>query len=95
MDINDYQSQIRNFIDYPIEIGPFTVILDLQKNVGNLSEKLNKSLTTDHGSFSKEDKIKIAISLGDILYNVTNMASDLGLTMNDVVSINLTKHTSK
>ena len=63
MEINEYQTQIRNFIEYPVEVGPFTVILELQKNIGNLSEKLNKVLINDHGSFSQEDKIKVAISL--------------------------------
>ena len=91
MEINEYQTQIRNFIEYPVEIGPFTVILELQKNVGNLSEKLNKVLINDHGSFSQEDKIKVAISLGDILNNISNIATDLSLTMNDVISINMTK----
>jgi len=91
MEINEYQTKIRNFIEYPVEVGPFTVILELQKNVGNLSEKLNKVLINDHGSFSQEDKIKAAISLGDILNNISNIATDLSLTMNDVISINMTK----
>ena len=91
MEINEYQTQIRNFIEYPVEVGPFTVILELQKNIGNLSEKLNKVLINDHGSFSQEDKIKVAISLGDILNNISNIATDLSLSMNDVISINMTK----
>lgn len=95
MEINEYQTQIRNFAEYPVEIGPFTVILDLQKNVGTLSDKLNKVLVSDHGSFSREDKFKVAISLGDVLNNISNIATDLGLTMNDIISINLTKNAKK
>ena len=95
MEINDYQLQIRNFATYPVDIGPFTVILELQNNVGNLSQKLNKVLVNDHGTFSNEDKFKVAISLGDILNNISNIATDLNLTMNDIISINLTKHSKK
>ena len=95
MEINEYQTQIRNFAEYPVDIGPFTVILDLQKNVGILSDKLNKVLVVDHGSFSREDKFKAAISLGDILNNISNIATDLGLSMDDVISINLTKNSKK
>ena len=95
MEINEYQTQIRNFAEYPVEIGPFTVILDLHKNIGTLSDKLNKVLVNDHGSFSREDKFKVAISLGDILNNISNIATDLGLTMNDIISINLTKNSKK
>ena len=75
MEINEYQTQIRNFAEYPVEIGPFTVILDLQKNVGVLSDKLNKVLCADRGSFSREDKFKVAISLGDVLNNISNISS--------------------
>lgn len=92
MEINDYQLQIRNYATYPTDIGPFTVILELHNNVGKLSEKLNKVLVQDHGAFSNEDKLKVAISLGDILNNISNIATDLNLTMNDIISINLTKH---
>lgn len=95
MEINEYQTQIRNFADYPIDVGPFTVILELHHNVGRLSDKLNKVLIKDHGAFSKEDKFKVAISLGDILNNISNIATDLGLTMNDIISINLTKNSKQ
>ena len=92
MEINDYQKQIRDYIDYPLTLGPFSVILDLQNNVGNLSAKLNDALIKDHGSFTKETKTKAAISLGDILNNVCNIAYDLGFDMNDVIGMNITKH---
>ena len=89
MEANDYQLQIRNFIEYPLEIGPFSVILDLQKDVGTLSEKLNKVLVENHGSFEHKDKFKVAISLGDILFDISNIATDLGYTLNDIISLNL------
>ncbi len=92
MEINDYQKQIRDYIDYPVELGPFTLILDLQSEVGKLSEKLNEALVKDHGSFTKITKTKAAISLGDILNNVCNIAYDLGFSMNDIIGMNITKH---
>lgn len=92
MEVNDYQNQIRDYVDYPEELGPFSVILSLQNNVGKLSEKLNDSLMNDHGQFSKELTMKCIISLGDILFDLTNIAFDLGYTMNDVISLNITKH---
>jgi len=92
MEVNDYQNQILKYKDYPTEIGPFTVIMTLQSNIGKLSEKLNKVLLDKHGSFEQEDKFKTIISLGDILFDITNIATDLGYTLNDVISINLMKH---
>lgn len=92
MEVNEYQNQIRDYVEYPEELGPFSVILSLQNNVGKLAEKLNDSLTNDHGQFSKELTMKCIISLGDILFDLTNIAFDLGYTMNDVISLNITKH---
>ena len=92
MDINDYQKTIREYIDYPLELGPFSVILDLQNNVGALSNKLNDALVKDHGNFTKVTKTKAVISLGDILNNICNIAYDLGFDMNDVIGMNITKH---
>ena len=93
MEINDYQSEIQKYAEYPKEIGPFTVILTLQNDVGKLSEKLNNVLVNNHGKFERQDKIKTAISLGDILFDIASIASDLGYTMNDIISLNLVKHT--
>ena len=95
MDINDYQKTIREYIDYPLELGPFSVILDLQNNVGALSNKLNDALIKDHGNFTKENRMKTAISLGDILFDISNIATDLGYSMNDIISLNLMKHNTK
>lgn len=92
MEANEYQTQIRKYIEYPLEIGPFTVIMTLQKDLGNLSEKLNKVLIDKHGSFAHEDKFKVAISLGDILFDISNIATDLGYSLNDIISLNLMKH---
>ena len=85
MEINDYQKTIREYLDYPVELGPFSVILDLQNNVGILANKLNDALINDHGSFTKVTKTKAIISLGDILNNICNIAYD-------VIGMNITKH---
>ena len=61
MEINDYQKTIREYLDYPVEIGPFSVILDLQNNVGILANKLNDALIKDHGNFTKVTKTKAII----------------------------------
>ena len=91
MEISEYQAQIRNYIDYHVELGPFSVILDLVNNVGILSEKLHSVLEEKRGTFSDLDKNKVAISIGDILFDLTNMCSDLGINMDEVISLNLRK----
>lgn len=92
MDVNEYQEKIKEYINYPKEIGPYSTILALMGDTGKLSDKLNNSLINDRGSFDKKSSLNVIISLGDILFDITNMASDLGYTMNDIISINLMKH---
>lgn len=93
MDINEYQAKIREHINYPQEIGPYSIILALSQDLGRLSEKLNNVLINDQGNFDKKEAMKVAISLGDVLFDITNMASDLGFAMSDIISLNLMKYT--
>jgi NTP pyrophosphatase (non-canonical NTP hydrolase) len=92
MEINEYQTKAREWIDYPTEIGPYSIILALQEHVGSLSGKLNKVLKQDGGQFTKEESTKAAISLGDILFDICNLAYDLNHTMDEVISLNMLKH---
>ena len=92
MDINEYQSKIRDYVDYPLEVGPYSTILSLTKNLGVLSSKLNNVLIKDHGNFDKRNALNTIITLGDILFDISNMASDLGYSMSDVISLNLMKY---
>ena len=63
MDINDYQKTIREYIDYPLELGPFSVILDLQNNVGALSNKLNDALVKDPNVLKEmQDEVLIQLA---------------------------------
>ena len=91
MNINEYQDNIRQFANYHKELGPFEVILSLQNNVGLLSGKLHNILETGNGEFSDEEKVKLAISLGDILNDIANMASDLNITLDEVLALNIKK----
>ena len=91
MDITEYQENISQFIDYHKELGPFQLILRLSNNVGILSNKLYNILNTTNGEFTDEEKIKIAISLGDILQDIANMASDLNITLDEVIALNIKK----
>lgn len=91
MEIGNYQAEIRNYIDYHVELGPFSIILDLVNNIGVLSNKLHRVLEENRGTFSEMDKNKVAISIGDIMFDITNMATDLGLNMDEILGLNLRK----
>ena len=88
---NEYQDTIRQFVTYNRELGPFAVIMDLMSNVGILSGKLYNSLNDANGEFTNDEKLKIAISLGDILNNISNISADLNISMNEIISLNIKK----
>lgn len=91
MNINDYQDNVRQFSTYHKELGPFQLILDLTYNTGVLNNKLYNILQDKQGEFTNEEKIKLAISLGDIINNIANMASDLNITMEEILALNIKK----
>lgn len=91
MDAFEFQTQIRNFADYPVDLGPFYTVLGLQEEVGKLSEKLRTSLKDNNGTFSDRDLQRLQISMGDILYYIVRMCIDMGIELNDVLDICLKK----
>ena len=93
MEFNVYQENARQFANYHKELGPFSVILDLISNVGILGNKLYMALENNEGGFSDEEKAKVAISLGDIINNISNIASDLNINMDEIIALNLRKLT--
>lgn len=91
MNITDYQDNISQFVDYHKELGPFQIILRLTNNVGILNSKLYNILNNTNGEFTDEEKLKIAISLGDIINDVAHMATDLNITLDEVLALNIKK----
>ena len=91
MDFNTYQENARQFANYHKELGPFSVILSLVSNVGTLSNKLYYALEGNDGGFSDEEKLKVAISLGDIIYDISNIAADLQINLGEIIALNLKK----
>ena len=91
MNINEYQDNISQFVDYHKELGPFQLILRLSNNVGILSGKLYDILNDKNGEFTDEEKIKIAISLGDIINDIANISTDLNITLEEILALNIKK----
>ena len=91
MNITDYQDNISQFVDYHKELGPFQIVLRLTNNVGILNSKLYNILNDTNGEFTDEEKMKIAISLGDIINDVAHMATDLNITLDEVLALNIKK----
>lgn len=93
MDAFDFQTQLRNFTNYPVELGPYYTILGIYEELGILSEKLRTSLKDKEGKFTDRDIQRLQISIGDIIYYLTCMCTDIGANINDVLALCIKKQT--
>ncbi len=91
MEIKDYQEILKNFKDYPVELGMYYTIVGAQIDMGKLFEKIQVSLNDPEYILSDRDKQKIGISIGDVFYWLTSMISELGLNLEDVLDLNIQK----
>lgn len=93
MELNEFQNTLNKMSEYPRELGPYYTILAVQKEVGNLAEKLMANLEQEKPQFSKQDIMKISISIGDIIHQLLCMGADLGLTFSEIASLAIKKST--
>ena len=90
MDFNQYQEAARRTAIYPCENGLVYTALGLVGESGEVAEKGKKLIRGDlleQGQF-ENDMVK---ELGDVLWYVANLATELGVTLSDVAELNLTK----
>lgn len=93
MDFNTYQSAARNTAVYPgKDEGQWMYpALGLAGETGEICEKLKKALRDEQGVISPERKAALRKELGDVLWYIAALCSELGLAMDDVASFNIEK----
>ena len=92
MDLNNYQRQARNTALYPdLGSNPIYPALGLCGEAGEVADKVKKVLRDEAGVFSDERRQAIALELGDVLWYVAQLASELGYELEDVANQNLRK----
>ena len=91
MELNTYQKTALETAIYPLDKEIIYPALGLCGEAGEVAEKIKKVLR-DGGSFNDPETITaIAKELGDVLWYISAIASDLGLTLNKVAWMNLDK----
>lgn len=100
MDFNQYQRAAQDFAVYP-DNGAQTVnevvytTLGLNGEAGELADHVKKIIRDDHGEITNERQRALIRELGDCLWYVAMCASELGVTLADVASINIGKLTGR
>lgn len=92
MEFNEYDERAKKTAVYP-NIGNNYVypVLGLCGEAGEVSEKIKKVIRDFGGVMSDEQKEEIKKELGDVLWYVSAISSELGFSMEEVAQKNLEK----
>ena len=95
MDLSDYQRQSRRTAEYPREAWLAYPALGLAGEAGEVAEHAKKAIRDDEGKISDERKAAMAKELGDVLWYVAQLATELGLDLDEIAGQNLEKLLSR
>ena len=92
MDFATYQEKSRVTAVYP-DAGRTMVYptLGLAGEAGEVAEKVKKIIRDDGGVVSDTKRTEIAKELGDVLWYVSQIATELGVSLDDVAQGNIDK----
>jgi NTP pyrophosphatase (non-canonical NTP hydrolase) len=93
MEFNKYQELASTTATYKEKI--IYPTLGLNGEAGEIAEKVKKILRDKDGVFDEAFKLELAKELGDQLWYVAALASDLGLNLDDVAEMNIKKLASR
>jgi NTP pyrophosphatase (non-canonical NTP hydrolase) len=91
----DYQRLSRSTAEYPREAWLAYPALGLAGEAGEVAEHAKKAIRDDGGEVSDERRAAMAAELGDVLWYVAQLASELGLDLDAVAQANLDKLLSR
>ena len=96
MDLSTYQSRARETARYPgVGSNPIYPTLGLCGEAGEVADKVKKVIRDRGGSFSPEVIEALKLELGDVLWYVAQLSTELGLDLADVATANLEKLASR
>ncbi|MGC9031536.1 MAG: nucleoside triphosphate pyrophosphohydrolase family protein [Minisyncoccia bacterium] len=92
MDFKEYQKKSRKTAIYPNKGKNFIYpVLGLVGESGEVAEKIKKIIRDKKGIIKKEDKEEIKKELGDVLWYISQIATELKISLEEVALTNLKK----
>jgi NTP pyrophosphatase (non-canonical NTP hydrolase) len=93
--LSEYQVLSRRTAEYPRSAWLAYPALGLAGEAGEVAEHAKKAIRDDDGEVSEERRVAMAKELGDVLWYVAQLASELGLDLDQVAQGNLDKLLSR
>ncbi len=92
MKFSEYQKKSRVTAIYPNKDDNFIYpTLGLVGESGEIAEKIKKVLRDDEGKISDEKKTEIGKELGDVLWYISQLATELSVDLDEVAQGNIDK----
>ncbi len=91
----DYQRLSRRTAQYPREAWLAYPALGLAGEAGEVAEHAKKAIRDDAGQVSEERRATMAKELGDVLWYVAQLATELDLDLDEIADANLQKLLSR
>jgi NTP pyrophosphatase (non-canonical NTP hydrolase) len=95
MELSEYQALSRRTAQYPREAWLAYPALGLAGEAGEVAEHAKKAIRDDGGEMTAERRAAMSKELGDVLWYVAQLASELGLELDEIASTNLEKLLSR
>jgi NTP pyrophosphatase (non-canonical NTP hydrolase) len=92
MDFNEYQQKSRRTAKYPAIGHPVIYpILGLTNEAGEVAGKIKKVFRDKGGEINDETRAALQSELGDVLWYLAQICTELGLSLDEVAEHNLSK----
>ncbi len=96
MDLNKYQKLARKTANYPNAGKNLTYpTIGLCGECGEVADKVKKIFRDCDNKVSSKNREAIGKELGDVLWYLSNISSELNFSLNDIAKINLEKIKSR
>lgn len=96
MNFNDYQKQAKKTAVYPNKGKNYIYpVLGLAGEAGEVAEKFKKIIRDNDGKIDSEKKAEIEKELGDVLWYISQISTELKINLEDVAKTNIKKLSSR
>jgi NTP pyrophosphatase (non-canonical NTP hydrolase) len=95
VEFSRYQKLSRRTAEYPREAWLAYPALGLAGEAGEVAEHAKKAIRDDAGTVSAERRVALGKELGDVLWYVAQLASELELDLDEIAEENLHKLQSR
>lgn len=88
MQANEYQAWTEKTAIYPKDEGIVYTALGLAGETGEVANVVKKIIRDDNGLFLQEKHDKLVAELGDVLWYAARLATELNVTLEQVLQMN-------